>query len=146
MEENNIIAIIIAILGLVISTVGIWLTYSLYKRDKKNELGRKLTRILELGMEYPYLENKEFISGWIQYRTSQDEKYLRYDIYCNMIFNYLHDVYDFFGGNKNKIENYMDVKSWIRVHKDCWLNPVEDCENVDGYDEPFRKFINSYII
>ncbi len=77
--------------------------------------------------------------------TLYDEAYLRYDMYCNMLFNFLHHVYEFYGGNKNKIESYIDIKTWIRIHRYNWQNPAVAHENIDGYDEPFRNFINSYL-
>jgi hypothetical protein len=120
-------------------------TLNLYKKEKKGKLIDKLNRILEIGVEYPYLESKDFTSKWEQYRLSDDERYLRYDMYCNLIYNYIHDVWEYFNQDKVHIESFVDVKSWIRIHKQNWMLPVDENENIDGYDEDFRKFINSYL-
>lgn len=104
-----------------------------------------LNIILQLGIQYPYFEDKKFTSQWTMYKNSNDEKYMRYDNYCNLIYNYWHDVYNFFDGNRAEIENYLDIKNWIRTHEYNWSNPVEEYENLDGYDKEFRDFINYYI-
>ncbi len=121
------------------------LTLELHKKDKEEKLLDELNRILEIGIEYPYLESLEFTSKWNENAMSDDERYLRYDMYCNLIFNYLHHVFEYFDKNKEKVENFVDVKTWVRIHKQCWQYPMEENGNIDGYDEPFRNFINSYI-
>lgn len=121
------------------------ITLSLYKKEKKEKLHDELNRILEIAVEYPYLESSLFTSKWLQYRETDAEKYLRYDMYCNLLFNYLHHVCEYYNYNKKEIESFVDVKTWIRLHKLNWQNPVDENENIDGYDENYRAFINSYI-
>lgn len=121
------------------------ITLDLYKSESKEKLFNDLDKILEIGLEYPYLESKEFTSKWDNYRGTDDERYLRYDMYCNLIFNYLSRVFIHFEKDKKKIEDFLEVKSWIRTHKFNWLNPSDENENIDAYDEEFRSFINSYL-
>lgn len=121
-------------------------TLSLYKKEKKEKLNDKLNKILEIGIEYPYFENKNFTSRWTEYRQTDNEQYLRYDMYCNLLFNYLHDVWEYFDHDKDKVEEFVDIKTWIRIHKDNWLYPIDENENIDGYDQKFRLFINNYLI
>ncbi len=121
------------------------ITLELYKKEKEEQLIIELNRILEIGIEYPYFESKEFTSKWDIVNCLNDEKYLRYDIYCNLVFNYLHHVYFHFEQDKKQIENFVDIKSWVRMHKLNWLNPTDENENLDGYDEEFRTFINLYL-
>lgn len=114
-------------------------------RDKQDSLDSRLDSIIKIGIEYPYLEDKQFTKQWNEMKNKQDEKYLRYDNYCNIVFNFLHSVCEHYKYDKNKVENYIDIKNWMRMHEDNWKNPVEDYENVDGYDSQFRTFINSYL-
>lgn len=114
-------------------------------KDKQDSLDNRLDSIIHIGIEYPYLEDKHFTKQWNKYRGSQDEKYLRYDNYCNIVYNFLHSVCEHYKYDKTKIENYIDIKNWMRTHQDNWKNPVDTFENVDGYDEKFRNFINSYL-
>lgn len=147
--ENTTIALIAAIAAVVsalFAGVSAYLAYRFKREDGKAELEKELNRILEIGVQYPCFEYAPFTNDWINHRGKDDETYLRYDIYCNMIYNFIHHVYEYYGGDKKKIENYVDVKSWIRMHKQNWQNPTDENENIDGYDEPFRQFINSYLI
>ena len=118
---------------------------SLYLKDKRDKLIQDLNRIIEIGIQYPYLESKAFTSKWIENMNSNDERYLRYDMFCNLVFNFLSNLYDFHEKDKSKIEGFVDVKSWVRLHKYCWQHPIDENENIDGYSEDFRMFINSYI-
>ncbi|MCX6258981.1 MAG: hypothetical protein NTW49_13945 [Bacteroidia bacterium] len=120
-------------------------TLELYKKEKFEKLNDELNNILEIGIQYPYLESKPFTTKWNDFKDSNDERYLRYDMYCNLIFNYLHHVCVFFNYDKKSIEEFVDVKTWIRIHKLNWLHPIDENENIDGYDEHFRQFVNSYV-
>ena len=114
------------------------------KEQKYKDLQDTLREILKIGVQYPYFERKDFTSAWSVQKYYEEEKYTRYDFYCNLIYNYLHDVFKYFEGDRKKIEDYIDVKHWIRMHKTNWTHSVDD-ENLDGYDKEFRDFINSYI-
>ena len=147
------IAIIIATISALAAAISAYysaksskITLDLYKKEKEEQLIVELNRILEIGIEYPYLESKEFTSKWNENKNNDKEEYLRYDMYCNLIFNYLHHVFEHFGKNKRMIESFVDIKTWIRLHKQNWLNPIDENENIDGYDNEFRTFINSYLI
>jgi len=120
-------------------------TVKIEKEKKEDLFAHDLNRIIEIGIEYPYLESRPFTEKWIQFMHTSDEKYLRYDMFCNLIFNYLSQLFDYCEGNKKKVEKFVDVKSWVRLHKYNWLNPVDPNENIDAYSEEFRRFINSYI-
>lgn len=148
MESNtvSIITCIISGIGAFIAGVSAYLSYRFNRDNGKAELERELNRILEIGINYPRYEFPPFVNDWPNHRGKDDEEYLRYDIYCNMIFNFLHHVFEYYRGDKEKIEGYVDVKTWIRTHKQNWLQPADDSENIDGYDDGFRRFINSYII
>ena len=135
-----------AAISAIAAAISSYQTLSLYKKEKREKLVERLNKILEIGIEYPYLESKEFTSKWNQFRLSDKEEYLRYDMYCNLIFNFLNDVWQKCENDKQKVEDFVDIKSWIRLHKNNWLNPVEENENIDGYSLEFRNFINSYII
>lgn len=146
--ETSTIAFISAVASVtcaVIAGISAYLSYKIKQKEGMSELERELNRILNIGIQYPHFEYLPFTSSWTQHRNEDNEIYLRYDIYCNMIFNFLHHVFEYYSGRKESIEKYIDVKNWIRIHKQNWQNPADDNENIDGYDEPFRQFINSYL-
>ena len=120
-------------------------TVKIEKEKKEDLFKHDLNRIIEIGIEYPYLESRPFTEKWVQFMHANDEKYLRYDMFCNLIYNYLSQLFDYCKGDKKRVEEFVDVKSWIRLHKYNWQNPVDPNENIDAYTEEFRRFINSYI-
>ncbi|KAA6318060.1 hypothetical protein EZS27_031882 [termite gut metagenome] len=120
-------------------------THNIAIRNEHNELDKKLEDILKIAIKYPYLEYRGFTSKWNEQKDRNDIRYIRYDNFCNLLFNYLHKVYEVFDGDKAKIENYIDIRNWIYLHEDNWKNPIIPHENIEGYDEKFRDFINSYI-
>jgi len=134
-----------AAVSAIFSAINTKTTLNLYKKEKKEKLIEEMNKLLGISIEYPYVESKPFTSKWIEHKNSNDEKYLRYDMYCNLLFNYLHHVCDFYKYDKKEIENFVDIKSWVRLHRQNWESPVEEDENVDGYDEQFRNFIYSYL-
>jgi hypothetical protein len=147
------ITVIISVISAIAAAISAYFSYknskttlNLFEKEKYEKLKDELNRIIEISIEYPYVESKLFTSKWLEYRESDDEKYLRYDMYCNRFYNHLHNVCEYFKYDKKKIEDFVDVKSWIRLHKLNWSNPVDENENVDGYDKEFRDFINSYLM
>lgn len=113
--------------------------------NKKKHIDDQLDDILKIAIQYPYVESETFTLTWNQNKNSNNEQYLRYDLYCTLLFNYLSRVADFYNYDKQAIEEYIALKDWVRLHKEYWLNPTSSYENIDGYDKRFRELINSYI-
>ncbi|MBR8766286.1 hypothetical protein [Porphyromonas levii] len=139
-----IVTAITAILGIVFSSLSLRQNYELNKKKKLDSLQDGLNHLLGIAVEYPYLEHQPFIDKWME-RKGTNEEYLRYDIYCNLLFNFLAELYEFYEGDKTKIEKFCDIKTWVRMHKLNWEHPIDPNENIDGYSDDFRNFINSYI-
>lgn len=112
---------------------------------KKEYFQAKLARILELTIEYPYLEDPAFTQSWVEKKDAPDDKMMRYDQFCNLIFNYLEELYNYCDGKAEKIEKFVDVKSWVRLHHQNWENPRVSFENADAYSESFKSFVNSHL-
>lgn len=112
---------------------------------KKEYLHAKLARILELTIEYPYLEDSTFTQSWNDKKDSPDDEMMRYDQFCNLIFNFLEELYIHFEKDEKKVEEFVDVKSWVRLHRQNWENPREAYENTDAYSKEFREFMKSYL-
>lgn len=141
----DIITAIGVLASIIFSSISLWQTYQLRTKDKEDELRKQLNRIIEIAVEYPYLEYQPFIDKWLERKLSGDEKYMRYDMFCNLLFNFLADVYDFYNGDVDLIENFCDIETWINMHKLNWMHPIEEDENIKGYSLEFQDFINSYI-
>ncbi|MDE5581163.1 MAG: hypothetical protein K2I95_07055 [Treponemataceae bacterium] len=150
MIENNVIyvfsKVIIPIMTAVIS-VGVSTLISVYLDKKKdvNNLLDKLNSILSIAVQYPYLESKNFAEKWSPEQTESDERYLRYEQYVILVFNYLEEVCKFFRFKKKKIEKFIGIKEWVRIHGKYWSSPTEAYANSDTYDEKFKAIVKSYL-
>ena len=128
-----------AVISVIISAiVSLAVTYWNNKNNSKKHLDDQLDAILKISIQYLYLESEKFTKSWSENKNSDEEKYLRYDVYCILLFNYLSRVCEFFSYNSSKVENFIGIKDWVRLHKDYWQNPCSSYENVDGYDKKFR--------
>lgn len=94
---------------------------------------------------YPFLEDDEFCASWIDNRKNKDEKFIRYENYCCLVFNLLSEIWKFHNGDKKKIEEHFGIMEIVERHKGWWLFPSGLGENIHGYQAQFRYFINSYI-
>lgn len=112
---------------------------------KREYFQAKLARILELTIEYPYLEDPAFTQSWSEKKDSPDEKIMRYDQFCNLLYNFLEELYKYHKGKTEKIEQFVAVKAWVRLHRQNWEFPREEYENIDAYNTDFRAYINSLI-
>lgn len=146
MDENTAATITATIISTIIaSLIAIVVNYISRRNSSKLELEKELHQIIKYSFDYPYLENEAFISKWNQNKNSDEERYLRYDIFCNLIFNYLEKLAKFHNYESKKIQNDVNARDWVRAHKDAWLNPVSTFENADGYCDKFKSLMNSYL-
>lgn len=134
-----------AVATLISSSVATLVAFRINNKNELKSLNDQLDGIIKIAIQYPYLENKAFADSWDVNKYSQDEKYLRYDNYCNLIFNYLERLCIYYKFEKRKIETHLNVRDWIRVHKQCWLNPSTPFENTDSYSSEFKIFIEAYL-
>lgn len=122
--------------------------------NAKKDLNEMLFTLQRLAFEYPYLENITFTSNWDKLKKAYNNKTiktdkekdqcLRYEYYCEMLFNYISQCYDFYKTEK-KMEQYVGFKDWVRFHKSWWYNSLEDHRNQDTYDKELCKIIDSWL-
>lgn len=135
-------ASIVALISIVISaTITIWIN----KFTKIKNLDDQLDGLLKISIQYPYLENEKFAQSWKSDYDEDDEKYLRYELYCVLLYNYLSRVAKHHKYKNKNIENYIGIKEWVRQHSKYWKNPAKSYENIDIYDKKFIEIINSYL-
>ncbi len=134
-----------AIATLISSAVATTVALLINRANAIKSLHDRLDGILKIAIQYPYLESSRFTATWNENKNSDDEKYLRYENYCILVFNYLEILCKHHGHDKQKIENHINIKEWARNHRDYWLNPPGIYENADGYSEKFKKLIESYL-
>lgn len=127
------------------SAVATLVTFKINQKDKQQRLQDQLDSILKIAIEYPYLENPSFANTWNNNKDSESNEYLRYENYCTLVFNYLERLCKFHNYDSRKIEQHLNVKDWIRIHKQCWENPSLPFENADGYNEEFKSLMKKYL-
>lgn len=115
------------------------------RRDEYLDLKKRMENILTLTIQYPYLEDKSITETWKDNMHSLDEKHMRYNQFCCVLYNFLSDLYEFYGGDSAQIQKFVDIKTWVRVHRQIWENPLDPNEIPDGYTPEFRSYINSYL-
>ena len=120
------------------------------------KLDNQLAELQKISLEYPYLEDTYFINGWEdfvkKYKNNKKipknklTKYLRYEQYCEMIFNFSEDLYTSLKTEK-KILKYLAIDDWTKQHKTWWENPLIDCSNDYSYNKDLiiliKKWLNS---
>lgn len=134
-----------AIATLFSSGVASAVTYFLNRSQRLRTLNEQLDNILKISIQYPYLENPKFTSTWLANKDCDDESYLRYENYCTLVFNFMERLSKHHRFNTKKIERHLNLKGWIRIHKDCWENPSLPFENADGYCTEFKSLIGKYL-
>jgi hypothetical protein len=155
--------VVILTISLIVSNgISIWLyiknkeaTKKLYLdskvQEKIKDLHDKLFQIQTISINNPYLEDKKFIEGWNNFKDKyhndysnlieeNKKNYLRYEQYCEMIFNLISNAY-----NINCLENEIEFKAWSRSHKEWWKNPLEDHSNRDIYGNYLSDIIDTWI-
>lgn len=122
-------------------------TVTLYinRSNRIKYLDDQLDSLLKIALQYPYLENPDFIKTWNNNKESGKDEYLRYDLYCTLLFNFISRLATHYNYKRAKIDDYIAAKDWIRLHKEYWLNPVNTFENVDSYDKKFKQLITEYL-
>ena len=134
-------AIATLISALTSTLVTLWVTGT----NKQKSIDEQLDGILKIAIQYPYLENAVFTSNWRNDIDHNDEKYLRYDVYCTLLFNFLSRLAEYHKYDRTKIEEYIAIKDWIRLHEKYWKNPTSSYENIDSYDRKFIELVNTYL-
>lgn len=114
------------------------------KREELIDLHKRLESILNITITYPYLEHESITNTWKLNMHSNEEKYCRYYQFCTILFNYLESVYRHFDYDEEKVQNFLDVRSWVKIHRQIWLNPLNENENSEGYPARFVKIIDAY--
>jgi hypothetical protein len=143
--------VIATILSPIIPTI-ITIVFFIIKNrfEKQRLMENRLFQIQQLAFKYPYLEDDDFIATWDEFVTDKNtltdnekDKYLRYEQYCEMIFNLMELAYHYLGAKK--MNNFIDFKSWARTHKKWWKTPIDEYSNRDTYSKEVVKMIDEWI-
>lgn len=135
------------------SGLACFLHYSTIRNNRKKFLNDKLFKLQEFSMKYPFLENPYYCKNWDILKENfknknltdkEIENFLQYDVYTEMLFNYIEESYNFYKCEKKMLAD-VDLKSWIRTHAACWKNPLIEHSNHDTYKKEVRDLIDNWI-
>lgn len=142
---------------IITTVISTFITLKISKINERNTLLDELRNIMKYSMEYPFLENEYFTNQYeIMYNFCKKHdimvynckieiinRYYQYEIYCEMIFNYISKIYDFYKFNEKKINKFLDVYGWIKIHSQYWYNSQNHKESVDAYGKKFVNYIDN---
>lgn len=100
-----------------------------------------ITKIIEIGITYPYLEDDDFCANWT--KANRRDEGMRYDNYCCLVFNLLEQLWRYSRQNPKMIEDIFGAREMIVRHRVWWGSEVH---NHTGYrDVRFHEYINAVI-
>jgi len=111
-----------------------------FDASEKGRLNDNLNKLLDIDMQYPYLEDSVFITWWNNHKNSNSDSSLRYQAYCEYVFNFLQNTCEYFDYDKRKIIEFVDISDLLNQHID-WLNLPEQ-KNSQSYPKRFLDFVN----
>jgi hypothetical protein len=114
------------------------------KYAEGSKLNDELTNLINLLMQYPFLEDPFFIKEYNDGNHRDDEKGMRYSAYCMLYVNYLGKVFDFCKGSKKKMLKVVNFRDWIYIHRQWWNNA--QFASPETFDVKFRKILNEVAI
>lgn len=128
---------LIAISLVVTTIVTIVMQVRMNTNNKKTLLNQQLFEIQRLAFINPHVDNEDYTTQWNDLKNKYQQgmlkdrgldDFLKYDVYTEMIYNYLEMSISVFKSEK-KLLNYVDFKSWINIHAQNWKNPLKEHSN-----------------
>lgn len=135
--QNWLVASILAVTTIVTIVIQIRTT----QNNQKEFLDKQLIELQRISFYDPFLEDENFTNQWNQMKVNykngnleqhDKEKFLKYDVYTEMLFNFIERSFCVYKNEKNLL-NYVDFKSWVRTHQQCWKNPLQEHSNREVY-------------
>jgi hypothetical protein len=126
----------------IIATIVSWFVARRQVRAaERASLEHQVDELLRIAIEYPYLEDDEFVAEADNLNTDKDKR-LRYECYCCFVFNLMERVWRHCGGNREKVEQVIYVRELVLLHKRWWLRASD---NSLGYPKKFCEFVRTYL-
>ena len=144
---------LIAISFVVSTIVTIVIQVRVNTNNKKALLNQQLFEIQRLAFNYPHVDNKDYTTQWSDLKVKYKhgilkdrglDDFLKYDVYTEMIYNLIEMSMQVYKKEKDLL-NYIDFKSWLRVHAQNWKNPLEEHSNRDVYGNKMCDMIDNWI-
>jgi hypothetical protein len=147
---SNLVAIIQLLVSITVGLATIFVYFritalanenndELNNRNNKNQLFYKinsdLDRIVDFTIQYPYFDDTNYKTKYLNDLTSlvseERERACRYNAFAIMNYNFVEDLFNYYGGDEDEMEDYCDFKELITDHKIYWENLDE--QEKEGY-------------
>lgn len=144
---------LVAISLVVTTIVTIIIQISTNRNNQKEFLDKQLIELQRISFYDPFLEDEDFTNQWNQmkekYKSGNLDKesrnnFLKYDVYTEMLFNFIEMSFKVYKNEKDLL-NYVDFKSWVRTHQQCWQNPLKDHSNREVYGKKICDTVDNWI-
>lgn len=147
--QNWLVASILAVTTIVTIVIQIRTT----QNNQKEFLDKQLIELQRISFYDPFLEDENFTNQWNQMKVNykngnleqhDKEKFLKYDVYTEMLFNFIERSFCVYKNEKNLL-NYVDFKSWVRTHQQCWKNPLQEHSNREVYGKDIYYMVEDWL-
>jgi len=108
--------------------------------QRRSAIEAMVLKLSEFAIQYPLLEKDDVCAAYPNIKGDERCKE-RYENYCVYVFNTLAAAFDFCGGDRKKISEFICAEELIRRHHLCWQ---ADRDNLD-HDESFQQYIHSVV-
>lgn len=132
-------------------------TFYLHCKSKNENLETilhdQLLELQKISLEHPFLEDENYTKQWDLLKEKYDnkelkgedlDKFIQYDVYTEMLFNFLFKSFDFYKSEK-KLLNFVDFESWLDIHAKCWTSPLQPHSNRKVYGQKMFDMVNRWI-
>ncbi len=133
-----------AISTLIAATVAYIISKRNNRRADKASLDNRYNEIIQIAIQYPYLENGIFADSWSTQKTSAEDKYVRYDNYCKLVFNFIENYCQYYNYRQKKIEKTFNLRDWVIVHKQWVQEPYVKIEKTKKINKKLKKILDKY--
>jgi hypothetical protein len=110
-----------------------------FDADEKARLNENLNKLLDVNLLYPYVEDSTFIALWNNHKNTNSDSSLRYQAYCEYVFNFLQNTCEYFNYDKRKILAFVDMQDFVDQHRGWWKMTVQD--SPESFPKRLRDFI-----
>lgn len=146
MEAAAITAVATIVATVLSSCVSYLFTRKTLYLSEVQQLHSDLQMMIKLSIEYPYLESEQFITRWKRHKNSSKDEYLRYDVYCCIVFNFLARVSLHFKYDLDKIKKFIYIEEIVLQHREWWSSPPgAESGNSDGYSKEFQSIVSKVL-
>ena len=124
--------------------LGFGLAYITFHKEfdatEKARLNDNLNKLLDVNLQYPFVDDSVYIARWNKDKDSNSDSSLRYQTYCEYVFNFLQDVCEYYNYDRKRIAKFVDIQDLIVNQKGWWFEPAQ--RNAEAYPDEFKEFID----